>query len=340
MDRWGGVAAVSDLTSRVEELYAARAGIWERAKHTACEALRDIAVAALASGGRTVDTKRISIDPGRVKDKSRFEQKLRRKVAGAEDLPDLAAYESEITDVVGVSVICKTRSDVELFVSSLKDSNGAGSLRIKDESDWREKVKPSGYRAYHALLDVSVPGASHETVVVEVQVKTMLEKSWGELTHETLYQTGVLRSDAFHDQVGRAMADMLDAVDRLADSLAQAFDRKTIGPADTDSGGVAAGDEAAREVAAESGISLALSATAHTHVETVDVVYSSQNYALATFGDRRGLIPASRIRSLLGVTELIDVDEYLQKGDRLTAEVVEDKNGLYLYPTVREELRQ
>lgn len=51
-----------------------------------------------------------------------------------------------------------------------------------DEPDYVSEPKDSGYRACHALLKVQID-SDGAPVIVEVQIKTLLQHAWGELTH-------------------------------------------------------------------------------------------------------------------------------------------------------------
>ena len=91
----------------------------------------------------------------------------------------------------------------------------------------RDDIKPSGYRAYHMNLITPVgnPGVGWELVRCELQIRTLLQDSWGELTHEDTYKPGG-ESSEFVETLSRRMAEVLAVMDDLAQDLRAELDRK------------------------------------------------------------------------------------------------------------------
>ncbi len=69
-----------------------------------------------------------------------------------------------------------------LIYGALRDSSNLGSFSHVDEKDYVSEPKDSGYRACHVLLKVQID-SDGAPVIVEVQIKTLLQHAWGELTH-------------------------------------------------------------------------------------------------------------------------------------------------------------
>ena len=310
----------SDAEKWRNELYTQRHSIWTVARMLAQQQLEDAARQALeASSSGHVDASRIRVE-SRVKNNERFLEKLIRKTA---ELPTpghpktAGQCEQLVGDVIGLRAIGKSLRDVDLFVEALDRACAAGVFRRTKVKDYRISGDPgpkrSGYRAYHADLEVTVTIEGQPvTVGCELQVKTMLQVAWGELTHEDLYKPdAALRPTRFHQSVGKSMAELLNAVDELADQLALELSEQFAAPPQEP-------DADQREA---------------------KIIRVEPNYALGMVDGRRGLIPAVAIKELLDSEEYIDVDDHLQVGDRVRVRLTEDGGNLFLYPVDDSELR-
>ncbi|WP_187585681.1 GTP pyrophosphokinase family protein [Gordonia sp. OPL2] len=280
--------------------------------------LKQVADEAIGVG----DPSRIDCRSSRIKDPKRAEAKIRRKLRDERitELPcDGDSIEATIAEIVGVKVLCKSTRDLEIFKEELTQSVSTSGYRFAEPpDDYVAAPKPSGYRAYHAVLEIpSTLATKTHLVRVEVQVKTRLQDSWSELTHEDMYKPGEgFKPTGFHRKVARTMADLLSTVDQLADDLAAELetqqDRNT---------------EPTPEEAA----------SADTTVVTV--TRSTPRYALAMDQDgQRGLIPARSVKSQLvdsGVIDqddFIDVSDHIAEGNRLHVERVDNEDGVFYYP--------
>lgn len=191
------------------------------------------------------DRHRIRVATSRVKDPARLWAKMtKRKYHG--QIVSLESIPEAIDDLVGFRVICNNLSDVTRLQDILaglpsSDTSDAYSLAIEPNStkDYFDAPKESGYRAYHVNLVTIVPGFDkHARVRGELQVRTLLQDGWGELTHEDTYKPGVRLPD-LATTIARRMADLLATVDDLAQDLRNELDRiaeRTI--ADEESGDV------------------------------------------------------------------------------------------------------
>jgi len=171
---------------------------------------------------------RIRVGSGRVKSKTRTWKKLNGKyagkVTGVSDIPEV------VDDLVGLRVVCTNKSDVDRLVDILegleKYSDGDEPvLAIQgDNKDWRSEPKDSGYRAYHVNLCTSVSQATtRHPVICELQIRTLLQDSWGELTHEDTYKPG---GDVppLVTTLSKRMADLMATLDDIAEDLRSQLD--------------------------------------------------------------------------------------------------------------------
>jgi ppGpp synthetase/RelA/SpoT-type nucleotidyltranferase len=225
----------------------------ELARELAAKALNEHLDAELPE----IERVRVKVSPGRVKGKERTWRKLelpkyKGKIKSLDDIPDV------IDDLVGLRVTCNNKSDVQRVVDIVKALNsfqvGAEPiLEQQDESfrDYLENPKPSGYRAIHVNLCTAVPaGLKRKVITCELQIRTLLQDGWGELTHEDTYKPGST-PPALVETLSRRMADLLATVDDIAQDLRQELDRLSSSNVETSREGASVSTQIARTAAAE-----------------------------------------------------------------------------------------
>jgi ppGpp synthetase/RelA/SpoT-type nucleotidyltranferase len=170
------------------------------------------------------DLTRIRSISGRVKSKRRTWRKIHHpryegRVNTVDDIAD------SIDDLVGLRVTCINLRDIEMVqtaLDALPRAPGTG-LWLDPESvrDYVAKPKASGYRGWHVNLGIEVDDTP---VVCELQVRSLLQDSWGELTHEETYsKAGAL--PPLVDVLSTRMADLLAILDDIAEDLRTELDR-------------------------------------------------------------------------------------------------------------------
>jgi ppGpp synthetase/RelA/SpoT-type nucleotidyltranferase len=172
------------------------------------------------------DLARIRSISSRVKSKRRTWRKVnqpryRRLIDTVDDIPRV------IDDLVGMRLTCTNLRDldmVQVALESLPRQAGRKSPLALDptsERDYVERPKQSGYRGWHVNLGVQHDGTP---VTCELQVRTLLQDSWGELTHEDTYsKAGDL--PPLVEVLSTRMADLLATLDDIAEDLRTELDR-------------------------------------------------------------------------------------------------------------------
>lgn len=117
-------------------------------------------------------------------------------------------------DFVGFRVVCNNLQDVyraaDLFERALRQRGLA-----TERQDYIEKPKETGYRAIHIACPIDVAFAGDKmTLWCEVQVRTRLQDSWGNLSREELYRRKV------PDRLLKRMTELSDTLAR-ADAVAE-----------------------------------------------------------------------------------------------------------------------
>lgn len=177
------------------------------------------------------ERRRIRVTQGRVKSAGRTWTKMTKKKYHSQ-IDSLSVIPRVIDDLVGIRAICNNLSDVYRLQDILADLPAETeaehfSLAIEPNSakDYFDTPKESGYRAYHLNLVTLVPSYNgHHRVCGELQVRTLLQDGWGELTHEDTYKPGVALP-GLATTIARRMADLLSAVDDMAQDLRDELDR-------------------------------------------------------------------------------------------------------------------
>jgi ppGpp synthetase/RelA/SpoT-type nucleotidyltranferase len=176
-----------------------------------------------------VDRGRFRISTSRVKSAQRSFAKLsgdryRGRFSTYDEVPEI------LDDLVGIRLICNNLSDINTFqevIGELPTDDGAQpalSVERNSQRDYFTDPKPSGYRAFHVNFVVPIAQAQGtKRLRVEVQVRTLLQDGWGELTHEDTYKPGSTVPD-WIVRMSLRMADLLAAVDNIAQDLRTGLD--------------------------------------------------------------------------------------------------------------------
>ena len=164
----------------------------------------------------------------RVKDSMRLWAKMHLPKY-RDQISSLGAIPDVIDDLVGVRVVCTNKSDIEKIravvdswtrlAGETTDTNFGIAVESCSERDYIVKPKSSGYRAYHVNLLTSVPRiGGMVTVRGELQVRTLLQDGWGELTHEDTYKPGQ-EVPRLVSLLSLRMGELLATVDDIAEDI-------------------------------------------------------------------------------------------------------------------------
>ncbi|GAA1679441.1 RelA/SpoT domain-containing protein [Microbacterium lacus] len=241
-----------------------------------------------------LDRGRFRVTGSRVKSAQRLYkktrlEKYRSKISLWSDVPDV------IDDLVGIRLVCNNLSDIEVFseiVSALplyaEEIAVPMAVEPKSVRDYFATPKETGYRAYHVNLVVLVPRLSaHVPVRVEVQVRTLLQDGWGELTHEDTYKPGSVVPE-WITRMSLRMAELLAAVDSIAQDVREQLDI-----------------EAARTVAGESSRPGGAKSAPSTNLSTVAASAPNEMFAPLSAALNSILKDLDRPRPLASISQLL-----------------------------------
>ncbi len=133
---------------------------------------------------QNISHKKIPFDAvnGRVKEFDSFMEKIRTK--------KLRNPFQEITDIVGIRVICLYRDDIEEIKNVVCDTFEVISDDDKTDSEESDRF---GYSGSHVIArlgnkqNASVPQSLHD-LCFEIQIRTIAQHAWASISHHLFYK--------------------------------------------------------------------------------------------------------------------------------------------------------
>lgn len=117
---------------------------------------------------------------GRVKSVSSILDKLQKKNI------ELDHMEEELDDIAGVRIICQFVEDIPKVVSIIRSRH---DMTVKQEKNYIENTKSSGYRSYHMIIDYEVQTlVGPKKIQAEIQIRTMGMNFWSTIEHSLQYK--------------------------------------------------------------------------------------------------------------------------------------------------------
>ncbi len=116
----------------------------------------------------------------------------------------------DLTDAVGLRIVCGFIDDVYTNVKKIKEFEGC---EVIAEKDYIKNVKPNGYRSYHMILSVEEPWADVDGnfpghFYVEIQLRTIAMDSWAALEHQLKYKKNISNTDIIVAELKRCADEM------------------------------------------------------------------------------------------------------------------------------------
>ena len=103
-----------------------------------------------------------------------------------------------LTDMMGIRLICAFLEDINIAIEQIKNIFDVEEIEVKGAD---KKFSEFGYESVHVL--VKIPNSIktsvekkhsqleklNDTLVCEIQVRTILQDAWAEVEHELIYKT-------------------------------------------------------------------------------------------------------------------------------------------------------
>lgn len=142
---------------------------------------------------------------------------------------------TRINDLVGIRVVCNNTEDAyrfyEIFVQALNQDD------VIAIEDYIAAPQPSGYRAIHINYYLEMMGGLFDIqrIPCEVQIRTLLQDGWAELTHADIYKSDMELPEDLGSTMGH-LASLLSTADEIAQQVRKRISRnfRITGPVDFD----------------------------------------------------------------------------------------------------------
>lgn len=122
----------------------------------------------------------IEIVTGRVKSPDSILDKANRMHVAFENIS------KEVYDIGGVRITCKYIEDVYSVCELLKSRK---DVKLLEERDYIQHIKPSGYRSLHLIMAYNVETIDgQEPIILEFQIRTHAMHFWASIEHSLKYK--------------------------------------------------------------------------------------------------------------------------------------------------------
>ena len=123
--------------------------------------------------------------------------------------------------LLGMRIVCNYIDDVYEVVGMLKNFR---DLKVIKEKDYIKNPKPSGYRSYHIIFELSLDLEGKTTpVFVEIQIRTLAMEFWSSLEHEMRYKKNVKNQELIAEELHRC-ADEIATIDLNMQTIKKMID--------------------------------------------------------------------------------------------------------------------
>lgn len=123
---------------------------------------------------------------------------------------------SKAWDLVGLRLVCHNLQDVRRVADLLEESLQLDGLTV-ERHDYVVRPKPSGYQAIHLVFLMRVVLGSNEADLgCEIQIRSLLQDSWAELSRADVYSGAVPPSI---ENRMKALSKLLARADATADRM-------------------------------------------------------------------------------------------------------------------------
>ena len=107
-------------------------------------------------------------------------------------------------------IICNYIDDVYEVAKMLKNFK---DVKVITEKDYIKNPKPSGYRSYHIIFELSLDVEGEITpVFIEIQIRTIAMEFWSSLEHEMKYKKNIKNQELIAQEL-KNCADEIATVD-------------------------------------------------------------------------------------------------------------------------------
>ena len=258
--------------------------------------------------------KRVHFEPGRVKDVERVVAKCSKPefVGRIYSVEDVAKV---IPDLIGLRIVCSNKTLVEKVRTIISEKVLADVDRINaltkpnyldtQIADYVKNPHSTGYRAIHIVIGVqSGDTAQFQLFNCEVQIRTLLQNAWGELSRVDFYESIGAPMPREVEKHSYHLAELLAAQDGIVDSLVAAIES-----ASTSTKSAIASPQISSEIVVSA---------------VVDSV-NSDRLILLMYGGGKGIVRADAYKASPEIP--VDLTVHYSPGDQLRVKLVSVEVG-------------
>lgn len=136
-------------------------------------------------------------------------------------LPTVQSSMDNLTDLVGIRIVCNFFADVFEIAEKIENCNQIKHIISKD---YINNPKESGYRSYHIIVSVMV---NYIYVPVEIQIRTISQDSWACLEHQMKYKKNLQNADVITIELKR-IADEMASTDMCMQTIRDLINEKNM----------------------------------------------------------------------------------------------------------------
>ena len=138
--------------------------------------------------------------------------------------PDTRSILTGMHDVIGIRIVCTFLEDIEKCVEMIRSFE---NIRVLQEKDYISNSKPSGYRGYHMIIEVTSPfkdilGNKPGKFLAEIQLRTIAMDTWASMEHRIRYKKKI-PNEAFVEKELNKISDELHNCDIAIQDLRHSY---------------------------------------------------------------------------------------------------------------------
>jgi len=104
-----------------------------------------------------------------------------------------------LKDIAGIRIICPYAKDIYFLADLIREMPDGN---IISEKDYVTNPKPSGYRSYHIIMEITIyHSGKTEVLPIEIQIRTEAMNFWATLEHQAKYK--------YKEQIPKHLSDEL-----------------------------------------------------------------------------------------------------------------------------------
>ena len=137
----------------------------------------------------------------RIKSSESLEGKLKRQ-----NLPKgPASGLTNLMDLIGVRIVTHFVGDVYAVLEGIEKSD---LWEVHWVKDYIANPKPNGYRSLHAIIKFPVDCPGFETIMAEIQLRTIAMDCWASLEHQLKYKKDIKNTELIVAELKRCADEM------------------------------------------------------------------------------------------------------------------------------------